>query len=426
MKNHRQRFTRDLQYFKFCLYGFLKNLEFFEAFQVLFLLSNGLSFLKIGVLYSIREITRNLFEIPAGILSDSLGRRRTMMISFGFYIVSFLIFFFSYSYSGFVVGMICYSFGDAFRTGTHKAMIFDYLKIKGWIDQKVYYYGHTRSWSQMGSAVSAVIAAGLIFFTGNYRYIYLFSAIPFFLDLLLISTYPKELDGEVALFNKNRIFDNFRKVFRDFLISVINLRILKSLVNLSSHTGYYAAVKDYLQPVLQSLALSVPVMLSYKEDQRSALIVGAVYFLVFFLTSWSSRNAGNFSDRFRHLNVPLNLTLLFGFAFGIISGVLYVQNLLILSVIFYVGIYLIENLRKPIGIAYVSENIDHHIMATVLSSESQAHALFAAILAPLIGFLADQFGLGYAIIIVSATMIFFSPAYLVKRSLPQQNGSIRT
>jgi MFS family permease len=426
MRKHRQKFNRDLQYYKFCLYGFLKNLEFFEVFQVLFFLSSQLTFLQIGILYSIREITRNLLEIPAGIFSDALGRRKTMIFSFSFYILSFLTFYFSQVYSGFVAGMIIYSLGDAFRTGTHKAMIFDYLKLKGWIDQKVYYYGHTRSWSQMGSAVSALIAAGLIFITGNYRSIYLYSAIPFFLDLLLIASYPKELDGEIAILSKDKLIGNFIKVFRDFFASVINRRTLKSIVNLSSHTGYYAAVKDYLQPVLQTLTLSVPVFLSFKEDQRSALIVGGVYFIVFFLTSWSSRNAGSFSERFKFLNLPLNLTLIVGLFFGLTSGWLYQQNMLILSVIFYIGIYLIENLRKPIGIAYVSENIDHHIMATVLSSESQIHALFAAILAPLIGFFADRFGLGYAIMAVSGIMILWSPVYMVKKSLNPGSTSTRT
>jgi MFS family permease len=416
MVNTKQNFNKDLQYYKFCLYGFLKNLEFFEAFQILFLLENGLTFLQIGILYSIREITRNIFEIPAGILSDSLGRRKTLMFSFGFYIISFLVFYFSKSYQIFILAMIFYSLGDAFRTGTHKAMIFDYLKIKGWTDQKVYYYGHTRSWSQIGSAFSAVIAAVLIFNSGGFRIIYLYSVIPYFLDLLLIASYPKALDGEVAIFDKTRIFKNFKKVFNDFLFAMVNWKVLKSLINLSSHTGFYSAMKDYLQPVVQMLALSLPILISYKETQRTSLIVGGVYFVVFLLTSFSARHAGAFSSRFKNLVIPLNLTLIIGLAMGVLSGFMYLQNLLVLSVIFYVGIYVMENLRKPIGIAYVTENIDHHILATVLSAESQVHALIAAICAPLIGFLADRYGLGYAITGVSGLMILLSPIYFVKRN----------
>lgn len=415
MANNKQSFNKDIQYYKFCFYGFLKNLEFFEAFQVLFLLENGLTFLQIGILYSIREIARNILEIPAGIISDSLGRRRTLMFSFVFYIISFLVFYFSHIYQAFIIAMIFYSLGDAFRTGTHKAMIFDYLKIKGWIKQKVYYYGHTRSWSQLGSAVSAVIASLLIFYSGGFRIIYLYSVIPYFLDLLLIASYPKELDGDVAIFDKNRIFENFKKVFHDFLFAILNWKVLKALINLSSHTGYYSAMKDYLQPVLQTLALSLPILLSYKETQRTSLIVGGVYFIVFLLTSFSARHAGSFSSRFKNLVIPLNLTLIIGLSMGVLSGLMYLQNLLILSVIFYVGIYVLENLRKPIGIAYVTEKIDHHILATVLSAESQVHALIAAICAPLIGFIADRYGLGYAITGVSGLMIVLSPVYFVRR-----------
>jgi len=414
MEKLKRSFTKDTQYFKFCLYGFLKNLEFFEAFQILFLLENGLTFLQIGLLYSIREIMRNLLEIPAGIFSDSLGRRKTLMFSFGFYIISFLIFYFSHLYQTFIAAMIFYSLGDAFRTGTHKAMIFDYLRLKGWVDQKVYYYGHTRSWSQMGSAFSAVIAAILIYYSGGFRVIYLYSAIPYFLDLLLIYSYPKALDGEVALFDKTRIFANFKKVFKDFLFAIKNRKVLKALINLSSHTGFYSAMKDYLQPVLQTLALSLPLFLTYKETQRTSIIVGGVYFVVFLLTSFSARHAGRFSSLFSSLVLPLNITLIIGLLMGLLSGLSYLQNWLIVSVVFYIGIYIIENLRKPIGIAYMTENIDHHILATVLSAESQVHALIAALCAPLIGFVADKYGLGLAIAGVSALMIILSPVYLVR------------
>ena len=72
----RPGFKKDLQFYKFSLYGFLKNLRFFEPFLYLFFLEKGLNFLQIGTLITIREITRNVLEIPAGVLADSFGRRR--------------------------------------------------------------------------------------------------------------------------------------------------------------------------------------------------------------------------------------------------------------------------------------------------------------------------------------------------------------
>ena len=415
MTNQKRYFKKDLQYYKFCSYGFLKNLRLFEPFLILFFLENNLTFLQIGFLYSIREITRNVFEIPAGIISDSLGRKKTMIASFGLYIVSFVTYYFAQTYAIFILAMIIYSFGDAFRTGTHKAMIFDYLKMNKWEDQKVYYYGHTRSWSQFGSAISALVAGFLVFFSGSYRMIFIYSALPYVLDLILITTYPKELNGQVAGFNQKKISERFKEVTRDFFSTLINRKSLKSIANLSMFTGYYKAVKDYLQPVLQSLAISIPILFVWEEKQRTAIIIGVIYFFIYLMTSFSSRKSGSFSARYKYIFIPLNITLLIGFVFGLLSGILFESQLIIIAVIAYIIIYLVENLRKPIGISYITENIDNRILATVLSAESQAHALIAAILAPVIGVLADQFGIGYALAVVSVMMILLAPIYIARK-----------
>ena len=130
--------TFDIQYYKFCAYGFLKNLRFFEPFLILFFLEKGLTYFEIGSLYAIREIVTNLFEIPSGIVADAIGRRKAMLISFVSYIISFLVFFFAQEYFLLASAMIFFSLGHAFRSGTHKAMIFSYLKIKGWGNQRTH------------------------------------------------------------------------------------------------------------------------------------------------------------------------------------------------------------------------------------------------------------------------------------------------
>ena len=63
--------------------------------------------------------------------------------------------------------MILFAFGEAFRTGTHKALILEYLKLNDMQHLKVEYYGRTRSASQLGSALNALIAAALVFYSGQ-------------------------------------------------------------------------------------------------------------------------------------------------------------------------------------------------------------------------------------------------------------------
>ncbi len=407
---------KDAQYYKFCLYGFLKEMTFFEPFFLLFLLSRGLSFLEIGFLYSLREIFINIFEIPTGVAADVLGRRQTMISSFLFYIISFIVFYFSDQYFLLIVAIILFALGEAFRTGTHKAMIFEYLKIKGIESLKVHYYGHTRSWSQKGAGLSALIGAGFVFYSGSYDSVFIYAVIPFVINLILMTTYPKELDGKTVDLKTISLIPAFKSTITEFLNNFKSVEIFRAVASLSLHTGFYKAVRDYLQPVLKALAVSLPFFASVQDEKRSALIIGIIYSLIFFLTSTASKNSGKFSEKFGSIQKSLNITFVAGLIFGILSGILYESGLLFLSVFFYTAVYLNENLRKPIGIAYFGEKINTKVLASSLSAESQANTLAAAIIAPIIGFFADAIGIGWALILVSSVLLILSPLFRLKQN----------
>jgi len=393
-------FARNMQFYKFCMYGFLKNLRFYEPFLMLFFLEKGLSYLQIGTLYAARELAINIVEIPSGIVADTLGRRRSMAVSFISYILSFIVFFFARSYWVLFAAMIVYAGGEAFRTGTHKAMIFEYLQMHGWGNQKTHYYGHTRAWSQAGAALSSLIAAFLVFWRGSYAPIFLFTIIPYVLDLGLILSYPKELDGQ-RHHSDRTITEEFAFVFNSLWKSIKKGDLWRAIANQALYSGYYKAFKDYLQPILKSFALAIPVLLALQDDQRTAIITGVIYAILYALTAWASSSSGKISRRYHTLAVPLNRYLVAGILCGIISGVAYLLGVPIIAILFYIGIYLVENLRKPMGIAYVTERMEQSSMASALSVESQAETLFAVFIALLLGFFSNMMGLGAGLFVVS-------------------------
>ncbi len=409
-------FDKDLQYFKFCAYGFLKNLRFFEPFLILFFLEKEISFVQIGVLYTIREITRNVFEIPAGVAADVLGRRRTLITSFGLYIGSFVLYSVSPSMLLLSGATLIFGLGEAFRTGTHKAMIFDYLKNRGWSERKVDYYGHTRSWSQAGSALSALMAGALVLYSGNYLHIFLYSTVPYLLGLLLILSYPSWLDGRSASWRSVNIRKTTLETLLGFWDSVCHPGILRGILNVSSHGGYYRAVKDYLQPLIQSLALSLPLLLKLEKAQRSALLIGLIYFLIYLASSAASRLSGPLTRRSGSLTRMLNLTLAAGFLAGVLSGLFYAQDLLLPALVFFILVFLVENLRMPAGLSWFAEKLDTSILATALSVESQGKSLVTAILALGMGVLADLAGPGTALLALSGGMILLLPLLGLRRS----------
>jgi MFS family permease len=153
------RVKKDTMFPRFALYGFLKNLRFFDPFIILIFREGGLSFLQIGVLYSIRDLATNVLEIPTGVFADAFGRRKSMIMAFMAYIISFCIFYLFPSFHMYALAMVCFAFGEAFRSGTHKAMILEHLALNRMDHLKLSYYGRTRAASQLGSAVNALIAA---------------------------------------------------------------------------------------------------------------------------------------------------------------------------------------------------------------------------------------------------------------------------
>jgi len=414
---HEQPFERNLQYYKFCAYGFLKNLRFYEPFLMLFFLEKGLTFFQIGGLYAAREILINVMEIPSGLLADVMGRKRAMIVSFLAYIVSFLVFYFAQAYWLLFAAMALYAFGDAFRTGTHKAMIFDYLKERGWSNCKTHYYGNTRAWSQRGAAVSALIAAILVHRQGSYAPVFLLTIVPYLFDLFLVAGYPKALDGtRGSSLSLAGVKQEFATVFISLIDSFKKPDNIRSVVNQALHSGFYKASKDYLQPLLKMLALGMPFFLLWEDKERTAVLTGVVYSVLYALTSFASSQSGPFSKKFKNLATPLNATMIVGISLGLLSGAAHHLGFTAVAVILYFGIYIAENLRKPMGIAYVSEGMNQKSLASALSVESQTETFFSALIAIGLGFFSSLWGLGQGLAFIAGLCLILAVVF----RLPQK------
>jgi len=392
--------TKNTQYYKFCLYGFLKNFRFFDAFFILFLVDKGLTYTEIGMLYAIREIVINLFEIPSGIIADTYGRRNTLAFSFLIFILSFIVFYFSNSFWIFLFAFVFFGIADAFRSGTHKGMIMDYLKLNHWEDQKINYYGHTRSWSQKGSALSALMAGLIVFYSGNYESIFLYSIIPYLLNFLLILSYPQNLNHSMKKDkNKSRLLNTMKS----FTIIIKQPRVLQIIHTSAVHTAYIKAVKDYIQPLLLHIALIIPLLLSMNAEKKSGIFIGMIYFIIYLLSSAASKVAGRVAKSPRQ-NIPY-LTLIIGFGSGLACGLFYYFDLWFLSLIAFVAIFIIENIRKPILTGYISDHVPNELLTSVLSAQSLLKTLITALLALAFGIIADHYGIGISFILISLLLL---------------------
>lgn len=395
---------KNNQYRKFCAYGFLKNLRFFDAFLILFLIDKGMSFTQIGILYASREIVTNLFEIPSGLIADMYGRKKSLAAALFIFILSFLTFWLSVNFWLYLFAFIIFGVADAFRSGSHKGMMMDYLKLNNWASYKSEYYGHTRSWSQRGSAISALLAGILIFIDGNYQNIFIYSAIPYAINFLLILSYPSEIDRSETKKNKDErsFINSVQALFR-----VLKQKsVLKLLSTSAFHTAYLKALKDYIQAIMLGIALLLPSMKGIDTDRQNGIVIGILYFLIYLLTAYASQYSSAILKK-----APVNLvrkTLILGLFFGLTCGVFFIYEIWIWAFVSFSLIFIIENIRKPILTAFVADHVPNELLTSVYSTQSQLRTLFSAAIAFVFGILADIWGIGSALILVSGIMLILA------------------
>lgn len=391
------------QYVKFCAYGFLKNLRFFDAFLLLFFLENDISYTQIGFIYAVREMVVNFSEIPSGIIADAYGRKNSLIAAFASYISSFFLFYFSADFYSFLIAIILYGIGDAFRSGTHKGMIMDYLKLNNWQDQKVAYYGQTRSWSQKGSAVSALFAGVLVLYTGDYQSIFLYSVVPYLLNFLNIYSYPKELNFSSSKKKKQAKTQGILSTFKSFIEVIKKPKVFQIIHSAALHTAFLKAIKDYIQPVMVHVALLIPLLMDIEAKRKSGIVIGVIYFFIFLLTSSASKNAAKIAAlKWRNLS---RLTLMLGLIAGVSCGLLYRFEYWVLSLLAFVVIYVLENLRKPLLTGAIADQVPNEILTSVFSAQSFWGTILTSLLALSLGVLADGFGIGLAFVFISGFLL---------------------
>ena len=386
--------------FRFCLYGFLKNQRFFEPFFLLAMLNRGLTFMEFGLLIGTQSLVQSILEIPSGVFADSFGRRRALIMSMLGYIGAFAIFGFSSTFTPLLVGAALMGFGDSFRSGTHKAMIFRWLELSGKQNERTKIYGKTRSWSKLGSALSALIAAGIVLATESYIAIFFLSMIPYAVLIGSIATYPRELDNQPEDTDANGegepkptrspLRAQFLAPLRQVLASVKARRELRTLlVESVAFDSIFTSAKDYIQPAIAVIAITSGAALfknsQFSEIQQTCLFVGVVFAAMSVLGSLASRHAHRLDTRGTGARTLWRAS----FVIYILIALGALANLSAVVVIAFVALYAAQNAWRPILMGRLDKVTDTASGATLLSVEHQARGIAAMIGAPLIGFLVD-------------------------------------
>jgi hypothetical protein len=215
-------------------------------------------------------------------------------------------------------------------------------------------------------------------------------------------SYPNELNYSAKRAIPNQKISVLFNI-KNLLETIKTPNVFKIINTSALFTAYLSAVKDYIQPLLVNVALIIPFMLDIEKDKKNALIIAIIYFFIYLATSYASKFSSKFMAKNKQ-NVAF-VTLFSGFCFGIISGIFYIYNIWIFSTIAFIGIYIIENIRKPILTGFIADNVPNEILTSVISAQSLLKTIFTAGLAFMLGFMADRYGIGASFLISSSFLI---------------------
>jgi MFS family permease len=403
--------THKKQIIKFGFYGLLKNLRFFEPYMIIFFTMSGLSLFDVGLLYSIREIIVYIFEIPSGVIADRYGKKTELYACFMFYIISFVIFFFGTTFFVFAIAMLFFALGEAFRSGTHKAMIMSYLDQEDLRDSKSKVYGTTRSYSLIGSTIMSLLSIIFVLYLPEIKYLFLIAIIPYTLDLLLIMSYPSSLnerhDSKFNLkeFVKHNI-DSVKYAFSHWKVTGL-------LLNSSSYQAGFKSIKDYIQPLIISMALGVLVFDSFNQEENSKIYIGIIYAVIYLVSAYASKKA----HKVEKFGSPKKIVQFMWLLSGVLLLMLSAFTDSIFMVFFvFLFLYIFLNIRRPLMVERLGNAVDKDKRASMLSVEAQTTSLLVALFAPLIGFIADQnMSLLFLLVGIAMVSIFITSTIFSKR-----------
>ena len=194
--------------------------------------------------------------------------------------------------------MFLFGLGEAFRTGTHNAMIFAWLHLHVRIEERTKIYGYTRSWSKLGSAFSVVVATAIVIVSNGYEYVFYLAVIPYVICIINFLGYPSELNR--ASDDRPSIRDVMRRMVETFRDVLRRRNLRRVVVEGMAFDGTFGTVKDYLQPVLAAAAVFGAVAIiansTLSATQQSAIFVGAAYLVLHLLSAVASRQAHHIPD----------------------------------------------------------------------------------------------------------------------------------
>ncbi|HCD34601.1 MAG TPA: hypothetical protein DER01_19490 [Phycisphaerales bacterium] len=380
---------------RFCVYAICHNMRLYEPFFVLFLLLGmDLPIAQVGLLLGYQRLVWAILEIPGGTITDRYGRRRCLILSFIFNLLSYVLL----GWCGqmhsplawIIVGLTLFGIGESLRSGTHKAIMLHWAQLHDRQHDIDEVMGVARLFSKVTAGLAAIFGGLIVWLTGQFQWLFYCSAVMCIFGIILISTYPQELDHSYQktrdTSSSNTQTEHDKITWWDKIKLLSKPGLFAMLISSMLFESQLKVGIAYLQPYL-----------AHGFDRSDVAVVGGlgglgigVYFLI------QDTLAGLCATQGKHLKKKCNGVLAANAVIYIAACTIMLiavtslwLNWTWLGIIAMITLAGLQNLRRPLAVVGIDQFMPSQWRATVLSIESLGRCILYAISASLGGLLAQ-------------------------------------
>lgn len=348
-------------------------------------------------IFSIAYVTAAIFEVPTGMVSDLVGRKKTLILGSVCAVICMVLYALAQGYWILFLGALFQGLSRSFYSGNNDALLHDSLKSINEHDQYHTYLGKTSSMFQIALAIASV--TGSIMAAKSFTLVMWASVVPQLCGLILafLITEPKIYDRE----NSN-IYAHLKKAIMRFRQNFrLQLITYTSIVKFSLGESAFFIRSVFVNTLWPLWAVGISNMISN--------IGGAISYYF----------SGKIINKFGYSKM-LNLEIIFN----------RIVNLIALLFPTVASPVLIASSSLTYGVGSVATNsllqkeFTEKQRATMGSLASFAGSIGFGIAAVLLGFLADKIGARWTLII--ANILLFTPLFFYRKvfthTLKHQSG----
>lgn len=378
----------------------------FTTYALYYINTLGLDPLQLLLVGTVCEVTILLFESVTGVVADTYGRRRSVII--GTFVLGFafalegslpllegVLSSLSLSlFIGLLIAEAIRGFGETFLSGATSAWVTDEVG-----EEQVGHVFLRASQVALWAKPVGIVASVVLFDTASYLP-YLVGGVLYLVLAILLVILMKERNFTPSRTAGGNPLRDMAETWKGGVRLVRGHSILMLLLFVSLFSGAASEGFDRLWDAHLILDYAFPTWLSLSQATWFGIISAIATVLSMIALAFASRTFQMESMRFvaSRLWVLTALRILLIIAFALAPNFLW-------ALVSFLGLCVIGTLTGPLYDTWLNNNVESRVRATVLSMMSQSNALGQTVGGPLVGAIGTRYAIRTSLLAAAALLL---------------------